>query len=78
MKVKSSSSVSKSKGSSRSHKKIDVSTLDSSFISLQQAKTPFKPVKKTKIIPVKPKVTIVSREVIDMASEDLSRTLQNF
>lgn len=71
--------VSKRKTSSRSHKKnIDLNSLDTSFVHLQQSKTSFKPVQKTKIVPVKPKIQPLSREAVDKAGEDLSRILQNF
>ncbi len=76
--MKTKSNVSKSKTLPKAHKKLNIRSLDSSFESLQHSKTSFKPVKRTKIISVKPKIQTVPREVVDKASDDLSRILKNF
>ena len=77
--MKSKVNVSKSKAShSRAHKKLDIRSLDSSFEHLQQSRSSFKPIRKVKIIPVKPKVQTVPREVVDKAGDDLSRILKDF
>lgn len=73
----SKNKVSKAKSNARP-RKLDISKLDSSFEALQQTAFSSKAPKASKIISVKPKLQPVPKQVIDQATDDISRILSNF
>jgi hypothetical protein len=73
----SKNKVSKAKSNARP-RKLDINKLDSSFETLQRTALSSKAPKSSKIIPVKPKLQPVPKQVIDQATDDISRILSNF
>lgn len=65
------------------HKKIDMTSLDNSFLELHQTKMTKSSVeeakkKSSKILKVPVKLNVPSREIVNKTGEDLSRLLENF